>query len=70
MLNVIRLNVVARFGKTGKFQKGQSLFEFFFQVFVGKEKSFNNTDTSGLYYKSFMIVIYDSNDSTIVELLL
>ncbi len=23
-------------------------------------------DTSGLYYKSFMIVIYDRNDSTIV----
>jgi hypothetical protein len=23
-------------------------------------------DTSGLYYKSFMIVIYDRNDSTII----
>ncbi len=27
-------------------------------------------DNSGLYYKSFMIVIYDHNDSTIVEPLL
>jgi hypothetical protein len=28
------------------------------------------TKTSGLYYKCFMIVIYDCNDSTIVEPLL
>ncbi len=27
-------------------------------------------DTSGLYYKSFMVVIYDYNDSTIVWLVL
>jgi hypothetical protein len=27
-------------------------------------------DTSGLYYKSFTIIIYDRNDSTIVEPLL
>ncbi len=26
----------------------------------------NKTTTSGLYYKSFMIVIYDRNDSMIV----
>ncbi len=33
-------------------------------------KKFYNIDTSGLYYKSFTIVIYDRSDSKIVEPLL
>jgi hypothetical protein len=33
-------------------------------------KKFYDIDPSGLYYKSFTIVIYDRNDSTIVEQLL
>ncbi len=28
---------------------------------------FYNIDLSGLYYKTFRIVIYDRNDSTIIE---
>ncbi len=38
-----------------------------FWVVFGKNY---NIDTCGLYYKSFTIVIYDRNDSTIVEPLL
>jgi hypothetical protein len=33
-------------------------------------KKFYNIGLSGLYYKSFTIIIYDRNDSTIVEPLL
>jgi len=36
-------------------------------VVSSEEKKFYNIDTSGLYYKTFRIVIYDCNDSTIVE---
>ncbi len=36
-------------------------------VISNKGKKFYNIDTSGLYYKTFRIVIYDRNDITIVE---
>jgi hypothetical protein len=29
-----------------------------------KEKMFHNVDTSSMYYKSFMIVTYDRNNSS------
>jgi hypothetical protein len=32
-----------------------------------KTKKIYRSDTCGLYYKTFTIVIYDPNDSTIVE---
>jgi hypothetical protein len=34
------------------------------------QRSYHLGYTSGLYYESFRIIIYDRNDSTIVELVL
>jgi hypothetical protein len=44
--------------------KHSSLFCHFVS---GKEKEFYAPATSGLYYKTFRIVIYNCNDSMIVE---
>ncbi len=44
--------------------KHSSLFGL---IASNEEKRFYNFDTSGLYYKTFRIVIYDRNDSTIIE---
>jgi hypothetical protein len=44
--------------------KHSSLFGL---TIIKEGKKFYNIDTSGLYYKTFRIVIYDRNDRTIVE---
>jgi hypothetical protein len=44
--------------------KHSSLLQTF--INYGRKKSYN-IEPSGLYYKTFRIIIYDRNDSTIVE---
>jgi hypothetical protein len=47
---------------------GTNTLAYFASIKVTKKQRFiAETDTSGLYYKTFRSVIYDCNDSTIVD---